>query len=82
MKIIKEECFAYKEKQDANNTPYCNALTELKCDNCSFYKHFKKERNNVFYPGSFASYTEYRRAHKDHFDKENAYKDIGEFIDE
>ena len=48
--LIKENCFAYIKKEKK-----CNALCELNCDNCSFYRDKSTIKANPFYPYSYAS---------------------------
>ena len=47
MKNVKEDCFAYKE---FSGIPYCNALKNISCKNCKFYKE------------SFRNYDDYMKA--------------------
>lgn len=59
MKDVKKDCFAYKE---FSGVPYCNALKDMNCKNCKFYKDKKEVKNNIFYKESFKSYDEYMKA--------------------
>lgn len=50
--MYKPDCFAFRNTEK----PYCDALTELKCDDCRFYKalvedllDFKEEENSEQY---------------------------------
>ena len=43
----KKNCFAYRENKEGK--PYCNALVEIKCENCVFYKDKDYELANMFY---------------------------------
>ena len=57
--VIKSDCFAFKE---FSRQPYCNCLTEVKCQNCPFYQHKKDIKNNIFYKLSFKSHRDYIKA--------------------
>lgn len=59
MEEIKKDCFAYKE---TSGIPYCNALKEMECKDCPFYKEKSEVKNNIFYPESFKSHHEYIQA--------------------
>lgn len=49
-KIFKKNCFAYCEKK---GEPYCNALCDCNCNNCSFYKERQQIKKNPFYAFSY-----------------------------
>lgn len=55
--MIRKNCFAYLRE-----TNECNALTELDCTFCRFYKPRKEVKNNVFYKWSFKNEEEYQEA--------------------
>lgn len=56
MNELRKDCFAYKE---ISYKPICNALKEIDCKDCPFYKNRKEVKNNIFYEQSFASHGEF-----------------------
>ena len=51
--MVKRDCFAFI------STYECNALKEIDCNKCAFYKPKKEVKNNVFYPWSYSSLQKY-----------------------
>lgn len=47
---LNKYCFAYHVK---DGKPSCNALNEIDCTKCTFYKKRKEIKNNPFYAYSF-----------------------------
>lgn len=53
---IKKDCFAYIEEKNE-----CNALTEIECEKCPFYKNRNKIKNNPFYAYSYDNKKKHKR---------------------
>lgn len=71
--MIKTDCFAYKNENDIEE---CYALNELNCENCKFYKHRDKVKNNIFYPDSFENEEKYIKEFNRYFNKYKSFKDV------
>lgn len=56
---LQKYCFAYYEK---DNKPKCNALNEIDCTNCKFFKKKAQIKDNPFYAYSFKTKEEYEKA--------------------
>lgn len=57
--MVKKDCFAYIKENK------CNALIEMNCEKCPFYKKRNEIKNNPYYAYSYSD----KKRHKKDMDK-------------